>query len=133
MRISELAREAGVGVETVRFYQRKGLLPRARGDRPGNRHYDLRDVDRLKFIKRAQSAGFTLSRIRDLLELDDSEDRETIRALDSQLVEELDQRIEHLSQVRESMAALVSECAGGVTGPCPIIGAFAGRNSKRRA
>jgi MerR family mercuric resistance operon transcriptional regulator len=63
MRISDLARAGGVGVETVRFYQRKGLLAVPRGNAPAGRHYDEEDLRRLRYIKQAQTAGFTLAEI----------------------------------------------------------------------
>ncbi|MGZ3198133.1 MAG: MerR family transcriptional regulator, partial [Croceibacterium sp.] len=59
MRISELAQAGGVGVETVRFYQRKGLLAVPRGDAPAGRHYDGEDLRRLRYVRQAQRAGFT--------------------------------------------------------------------------
>ena len=83
--ISELAGSAGVGVETVRFYQRKGLLfdprPGTSARRSGQRHYGDEDVSRLRFIRSAQTAGFTLEEIRELLQLDRSEDRARVRAM----------------------------------------------------
>jgi hypothetical protein len=61
LRISDLAREGGVGVETVRFYQRKGLLDAPAGEALGGRHYDADDIRRLRYIRQAQTAGFTLA------------------------------------------------------------------------
>ena len=84
--IAALAREGGVGVETVRFYQRRGLMPTperwsSSGVGAGVRRYGDGDVRRLKFIRSAQTAGFTLEQIRALLSLDAGEDRERARAL----------------------------------------------------
>ena len=90
--IGSLAAAAGVGVETVRFYQRRGLLavpPRA----GGIRRYDGRDVDRLHFIKRAQAAGFTLAEISELIALDAGEDRARARELAKARIVALDRKI----------------------------------------
>ena len=85
MTISGLARAGGVGVETVRFYQRRGLLEMperdARGPTSGIRRYEDEDVRRLKFIRSAQAAGFTLEQIGELLQLDAGQDRKRAREL----------------------------------------------------
>ena len=85
MAISQLARAGGVGVETVRFYQRKGLLddprPAGRTSVTGRRHYGPDDLRRLKFIRKAQLAGFTLAEIGELLALDSTGDRPRARAM----------------------------------------------------
>lgn len=124
LRISDLARAGGVGVETVRYYQRRGLMDRPDGSTAGARHYGADDVRRLRFIRRAQAAGFTLAQILELLELDRSEDRARIRRLATERIGELDQRIAELEAARASLALLERECAGGQGGPCPIIDAF---------
>ena len=121
--IGSLAAEAGVGVETVRFYQRRGLLavpPRA----GGIRRYDGRDVDRLRFIKRAQAAGFTLAEISELIALDAGEDRARARQLAKARIVALDEKIAELKEARTSLARLAKECGEGRAGPCPIIASF---------
>ena len=121
--IGSLAAEAGVGVETVRFYQRRGLLavpPRA----GGIRRYDGRDVDRLRFIKRAQAAGFTLAEISELIALDAGEDRPRARQLAKARIVALDEKIAELKEARTSLARLAKECGEGRAGPCPIIASF---------
>ena len=121
--IGSLAQKAGVGVETVRFYQRKGLLPvppRA----GGIRRYDARDAERLRFIKRAQAAGFTLAEIGELIALDAGEDRPRARELAVQRIAALDERIKELKEARASLARLARECSEGRAGPCPIIASF---------
>ena len=122
--IGSLAAAAGVGVETVRFYQRRGLLavpPRA----GGIRRYDQRDVDRLRFIKRAQAAGFTLAEISELIALDAGEDRARARQLAKARIVALDARIAELKDARTALARLAKECGEGRDGPCPIIASFA--------
>lgn len=126
--ISELARGAGVGVETVRFYQRKGLLfdprPAATAGAAGRRHYGEDEVRRLRFIRSAQRAGFTLEEIAELLELDRSNDRPRARAMARARIAALDERIAELQAARKSLQGLASACAKGEAGPCPIIAAF---------
>jgi MerR family mercuric resistance operon transcriptional regulator len=121
--IGELAAAGGVGVETIRFYQRKGLLQTpARGG--GIRHYGREDVRRLRFIRQAQAAGFTLEKIRELLELDAGEDRSRARELAKARVEALEAKIAELQRARDALQRLASECAEGSTGPCPILTSF---------
>ena len=128
MSISELARGAGVGVETVRFYQRKGLLfdpkPSQYAVRRGNRHYGPEEAQRLHFIRSAQEAGFTLGEIAELLELDRTNDRAKAREMAEKRIGELDRQIAGLSRARAKLTKLASECAGSDEGPCPIIASF---------
>lgn len=125
--ISELAKGGGVGVETVRFYQRKGLLPDpkpARYGGAGRRHYGDEELRRLRFIRSAQRAGFTLEEIGELLALDRTGERARARQLATARIVELDARIAELQQAREALGRLARECASGRAGPCPIIEAF---------
>ncbi|MBB5041195.1 MerR family transcriptional regulator [Shinella fusca] len=121
--IGKFAAAADVGVETVRFYQRRGLLSTPRRI-DGIRRYGSADVARLRFIRQAQAAGFTLEEIRRLLDLDSGEDRATVREMAAKRLAELDARMEALQQARTSLQTLVSECAVGRTGPCPILKSF---------
>lgn len=130
MTISQLARSARVGVETVRFYQRKGLLfdpkPATVAGALGRRHYGEDEAQRLRFIRSAQRAGFTLEEIGELLELDRSEDRARARAMAQTRIAALDEKIAELQAARKSLEGLARECAKGGKGPCPIIAAFEG-------
>ncbi len=130
MTISELARSGGVGVETVRFYQRKGLLPDPKpgstGGAPGRRHYGEEEAQRLRFIRSAQRAGFTLEEIGELLSLDRTDDRARARAMATARIAALDERIAELQAARRSLEGLARQCAKGGKGPCPIIAAFEG-------
>lgn len=120
--IKQYADAGGVGVETVRFYQRKGLLatpPRGHGIR----RYGDRDVRRLRFIRAAQAAGFTLEEIRELLALDAGHDHARARELASTRIAKLDDRIAELEQARDSLRRLARRCASA-KGPCPILEAF---------
>ena len=124
MRISDLARAGGVGVETVRFYQRKGLLAVPRGDAPAGRHYDEEDLRRLRYVRHAQTAGFTLAEIAELIDLDRSDDRPRALEMARERIAALDEEIATLQAARASLAKLACACAKGGAGPCPILGAF---------
>lgn len=126
LRISELAREGGVGVETVRFYQRKGLLASSKGPATGGRHYGSEDARRLRFIRQAQTAGFSLAEIGELLELDRRDDRPRAREMARRRIAALDDEIARLEAARGSLAKLARDCASGGEGPCPILAAFDG-------
>jgi len=121
--IGKLASAGGVGVETIRFYQRKGLLQTPPRDL-GVRRYDSTDVRRLRFIRHAQSAGFTLEEIKELLDLDSSEDRSRARELANARVKALDAKIRQLQEARGALKRLASECGSGSPGPCPILESF---------
>lgn len=121
--IGKLAAAGGVGVETIRFYQRKGLLEQPTRD-AGIRRYGSDDVRRLRFIKQAQTAGFTLEEIKELLALDESEDRARARALASARVKALDAKIAELQVARDALHRLAEECGSGQSGPCPILTSF---------
>ena len=121
--IGKLAAAGGVGVETIRFYQRRGLLETpARND--GIRRYGSADVRRLRYIRQAQAAGFTLEEIKELLDLDASEDRVRARALAKARVKALDERIAELKRARDALRRLADECGSGSAGPCPILTSF---------
>lgn len=123
MTIARLADAAGVGVETIRYYQRRGLLAVPDGG-GGVRRYGAQDLRRLRFIRSAQAAGFTLAEIGELIALDATHDRNRARTLASQRLAALDARIAELQAARAALARLASACAMGSKGPCPIIEAF---------
>lgn len=127
--IAGLAREGGVGVETVRYYQRRGLLdtperPNGSGRGGGIRRYGPDDIRRLRFIRSAQGAGFTLEQIGELLALDVTDDRARARQLANERITALDTKIDELKRVRASLRRLAQECGSGSEGPCPILTAF---------
>jgi len=121
--IAKLAAAGGVGVETIRFYQRKGLIetPARAG---AIRRYGISDIRRLRFIRQAQAAGFTLEEIKELLDLDSSEDRSRARALANARVKALDAKIRQLQSARRALKNLATECGSGSPGPCPILKSF---------
>ena len=127
--IGKLAAAGGVGVETIRYYQRRGLLgtpARSGGDGWGGgvRRYDDDDVRRLKFIRAAQASGFTLDEVSELLALEESDDRVRVRTLARQRIEVLDEKIAQMSETRAALARLADQCAASDKGPCPILASF---------
>jgi MerR family mercuric resistance operon transcriptional regulator len=112
-----------VGVETIRFYQRKGLLETPTRE-TGIRRYGSEDLRRLRFIKQAQAAGFTLEEIRELLELDSGQDRSRARELARSRIDALDAKIAELGRARQALERLATECTQGSKGPCPILASF---------
>lgn len=121
--IGQLAADGGVGVETIRFYQRQGLLETpTRGG--GIRRYGSEHLRRLRFIRQAQAAGFTLAEIKELLDLDASEDRARARTLASSRIAALDAKISDLRRARDALHRLATECERGTKGPCPILASF---------
>ncbi len=123
MTIGQLAREGRVGVETIRFYQRRGLLetPRRAGE---IRRYGPETLRRLRFIRSAQAAGFTLEEIGELLALDAGRDHARARELATARIAALDVKIAEMESARASLKRLARACAGHDDGPCPIIEAF---------
>ncbi len=123
--IGRLAASGGVGVETVRFYQRKGLLQVPTREL-GIRRYVAEDLRRLKFIKQAQAAGFTLDEIKELLTLDSSEDRSRAHTMAISRLAALDARMAELQSARDALERLATRCGKDSSGPCPILASFDG-------
>jgi MerR family mercuric resistance operon transcriptional regulator len=121
--IGGLAATADVGVETIRYYQRRGLL-REPSREAGIRRYGDDDARRLSFIRSAQTAGFTLEEIGELLDLDAVDDRPRARELAVGRIETLDKKIAELQAARTALARLANDCEHGRSGPCPILTAF---------
>ncbi|MBN8841681.1 MAG: MerR family DNA-binding protein [Sphingomonadales bacterium] len=131
--IGKLAAAGEVGVETIRYYQRRGLMDtptRSGGDGwgaaggGGVRRYGADDLRRLKFIRSAQASGFTLDEIGELIMLDEGDDRARVRALARQRIEALDEKIARMTATRAALARLADQCAASDKGPCPILSAF---------
>jgi len=127
--IGKLAEAGDVGVETIRYYQRRGLMgtpARSGGDGWGGgvRRYDANDLRRLKFIRSAQASGFTLDEISELLALEASDDRVRVRTLARQRIDVLDEKIAQMTATRAALARLADQCAASDKGPCPILTAF---------
>jgi MerR family mercuric resistance operon transcriptional regulator len=122
--IGGLAKSANVGVETVRYYQRRGLLPEPARPPGEIRRYGEEDVKRLRFIRTAQAAGFTLNEIGELIALDASDDRARARELAQARVDAIDEKIAELREARDALSGLANDCASKKRGPCPILKAF---------
>ena len=120
--IGILAKRGGVNVETIRYYQRRGLLQEPSKPRGGFRQYPLDSVKRVHFIKRAQSLGFTLEEIVGLLGLDERKACMETREIASQKLTLIEQKIFDLSKMKKALARLVRACDASSAGePCPII------------
>ena len=123
--IGVFAKAAGVNVETIRFYQRKGLLPEP--DRPigGIRRYGSADVDRVKFVKSAQRLGFNLDEVAELLKLEDGTHCSEAAELAAHRLADVRARMADLTRMEEALSTLVRECNahhGNVS--CPLIAAL---------
>jgi MerR family mercuric resistance operon transcriptional regulator len=122
--IGTLARRAGVNVETVRYYQRRGLMRTPPKPRGGIRRYGEDDLARLRFIRRAKALGFSLADIRALLQLnDDAADPaacRAVRAIAEEKLADVRQRIHDLSIMADQLKILIAECASGRS-RCAII------------
>ncbi len=129
LRTAEVAEQAGVNIETLRFYERKGILPEPPRRPSGYREYPPETVERVRFIKRAQELGFSLKEVQDLLEL-----RETARAKAGRVrkvaeakLEEIDHKIRDLEAMKKSLTELLSTCDGqSSVASCPIIESLSG-------
>lgn len=125
--IGRLATAAGVGVETIRYYQRRGLMPAPGRPQQGMRRYDGADLRRLRFIRRAQALGFTLDEIGSLLELEHSQACAETRDLAAHKLALIEHKIADLKTMHQALTVLRQRCdAGAATGSCPIIDALAG-------
>lgn len=125
--IAGLAKAGNVGVETVRFYQRKNLLSVPEGGFPSEgkvRRYGDDDVSRLRFIRSAQAAGFSLEQIAELIRLNATDDRQRAQELAREQVAVLDMKIRALQASRDALQHLAEACSSGTSGPCPILKAF---------
>lgn len=125
MGIGALAEKGGVGIDTVRYYERNGLLsPRSRLA-SGYRRYSEQEVTRLRFIRRAQALGFTLKEIRELLALSAQKDVARVKRSAQRKLEDVQQRLASLQRIRDGLAKLVDACPGhGRVAECPILKAL---------
>ena len=135
MTISRTAEQAGVGVETVRFYERRGLIKQpARPSSGGYRFYDDEVVERIRFIRQAQELGFSLREITELLSLraDPGADCGDVRKQATAKREEVDRKIAQLQHIRTALDELIASCpGGGALRACTIIDALNGRPAEK--
>ena len=127
LKIGQVARRAGVGVETIRFYEREGLIDKPPRRASGYRQYPVNTADRVRFIKRAKELGFTLKEIRELLTLRAAPRAKCgeVRRRAAQKIQDIDEKIASLSRMREALGTLMAQCEGNrpVT-ECPILEAL---------
>ncbi|HVS30683.1 MAG TPA: heavy metal-responsive transcriptional regulator [Thermoanaerobaculia bacterium] len=124
LKIGEVAEEAGVGVETIRFYERKGLIERPHRPMSGFRQYEADMPRRIRFIRQAQELGFSLREIRELLELrvDPNVSCADVRARAIAKIAEVDEKLGRLSRMRATLGEITRSCAGeGPTSGCAIL------------
>jgi MerR family copper efflux transcriptional regulator len=135
MKIGRLAERTGVNIDTVRFYERKGLLPQPMRGSSGYREYGEADVDRLSFIRRSKELGFTLAEIGELLSLSGHRrgDMQGVRRKAEQRLQQVEQKIGELQRVRQGLKKLIAACPGrGDLRVCPIVAALSGDRDPRR-
>ena len=119
--IGHLAKNAEVTIETIRYYQRKGLLQEPDKPITGYRQYPIEAIARIKFIKSAQQAGFTLKEILELLSLDDSH-CDDVRKLATQKRQQIDEQINNLIALRNGLDYLIKNCPiDSTTGRCSLV------------
>jgi DNA-binding transcriptional MerR regulator len=124
MRTAQVARQAGVNTQTLRYYERRGLLPDPGRTGAGYRVYGPDAVRIVRFVKRAQELGFTLTEIETLLDLADGgpDNCDTTRHLATEKITELDTKIAHLHAMRTSLARLADTCARPrADRDCPLL------------
>jgi len=125
MGIGAIAKRAGVGIDTVRYYERAGLLDPKQRLSSGYRRYSDDEVARLRFIRRAQALGFSLKEIQELLELSTRRDVASVKRSAQAKLTGIDERIAELQRVRDALATLVEACPGhGRASECPILQAL---------
>lgn len=128
--ISELAAQAGVKVATIRYYERRGLLPEPPREANGYRRYPERDVSRVRYIRRAQDFGFTLAEIAELLEGSRSDPSADVRERAEAKLEEVRAELESLDAVRRRLEQLVSACTEGEEECLTLLTARHGRKEQ---
>lgn len=127
MLIGTVAEAAGVGVETIRFYEREGLIPEPPRSASGYRLYDVDAVHRLRFIRRAKRLGFTLAETKELLELrvTDTAACDEVAGRTRRKIARVDARLRELGRIRGTLQSLLRACAENEqTGECPILDAM---------
>jgi Cu(I)-responsive transcriptional regulator len=126
MWISQTAKQAGVNTQTLRYYERRGLLPKPPRRGSGYREYPADAVRVVRFIKRAQELGFSLDEVEELVRLRGIKrgERQKVRAIAERKIGDIDQKIAHLQAMREALERLVVSCHDGAAADCPIIEAL---------
>ena len=127
MKIGTLAQRADVGIDTIRYYEREGMIPAPQRTESGYRDYRDSDVTRLRFVRRAKLLGFTLQEIRELMDLTAtaSDDMAGLNNRAQAKLDDVNIRIDELVRVRDALQQLVEACPGhGALDHCPIMAAL---------
>ena len=127
LKSGQLAKEVGINVETLRYYERRALIPEPPRRESGYRIYPPNSIERIRFIKSAQELGFTLEEIKELLALrvDESATRAEVRQHAQDKVVQIDAKIAALTQMRTALNHMINQCHGeGPTSECPILEAI---------
>jgi MerR family mercuric resistance operon transcriptional regulator len=119
--IGRLAERAGVNVETIRYYQRRGLLDEPQKPMGGYRRYPFDAAKRIRFIKRAQALGFTLEEVGELLRIDAASACAETRQLAAHKLALIEGKLAELTAMRDGLSVLISKCGAGRNRACPII------------
>ena len=129
MTIGKVAQLSGIGIETVRFYEREGLIPKPPRRESGYRQYPEETIDRIRFIRRAKELGFSLKEIMELLSLhiDPKATCGDIRKRAEEKIADIDGRIQSLRKMKNALSKLTTSCKGkGPVSECPILDALKG-------
>ncbi len=135
LRVGQVARRSGVNLQTLRYYERRGLLPAPPRTEAGYRAYPPQAVDRVRLIKRAQSLGFTLQEIGDLLELRAAPGTccADVRRRAETKLQIIEEKIRSLEAMRRALGRLIAECSGqrAPVSECPILEALEGEKDEK--
>ncbi len=131
--IGQVARQTGIGVETVRFYERQGLVEEPVRRASGYRQFDETVVDRLRFIREAKELGFTLNEIKELLslKLDPSSSCADVKGRAEAKIKDIEEKIRTLQRMKRALVRLTKACSGdGPTSACPILESLDGKGRR---
>ncbi|UYH54882.1 helix-turn-helix domain-containing protein [Qipengyuania sp. SS22] len=129
MRIGELAQATGTKAETIRYYEREGILPPADRTESNYRDYSDEHLEMLTFVRRARELGFSMAQVRELLALSDHEDKpcEDVDQLVHQQMVEVERKIRYLTSLRDELGQMLRSCKANKIGECKIVESLARR------
>ena len=124
--IGGLSKQTGCHIETIRYYERIGILPKPPRSEGGHRLYDIEQIKRLVFFRRSRELGFSVDEIRTLLQLVDGKRYtcQKVKAVTEQHLEDVKKKISDLRRLQKTLHAISSQCEGGLVPDCPIIDAL---------
>jgi len=133
-RIGDITEQLGLSADTLRYYEKIGLLPRVARTPSGIRQYDDKDISRLKFIQRAQKMNFSLAEIGYLLQMreDPQHARDDVRELTHRKLKEVENHMDELGTLRKELSLLLNLCRGAEAG-CPIIEDLDSRTKRKKS